>query len=299
VKAARFIFALALIVVFAGLASAQFNGCRAGFCNAAPAAATYTGPGDVVSGATAWYGLRAYNAAYATGSNKAINVRRASDNATSDINILSTGALDVATASTFCALTTCFLTKAYDQSGHSFDYSQATAGSQAQLIFNCLGTLPCVQFSGSQKMATGAVTNLTQPFTVSQVAERTGSFTSFGVIFGSSGTAQSEFNGSANSWSEYAGNRFSATASDSAWHAGQYVFNGASSSIKVDATTTSGNASTNSTSTQYCLSGNCGGAFLITANLGELGLWPSGISSGNQTSLCHNQFLYWATSVSC
>jgi hypothetical protein len=61
----------------------------------------YSGPGDVVSGATAWYGLRAYNAAYATGSNNAINVRRASDNSTQNIVILSTGNLDIATANTF------------------------------------------------------------------------------------------------------------------------------------------------------------------------------------------------------
>ena len=62
---------------------------------------SYTGPGDVVSGATAWYGLRAYNAAYATGSNKAINIRRASDNTTTNIVILSNGNLDIATANTF------------------------------------------------------------------------------------------------------------------------------------------------------------------------------------------------------
>jgi hypothetical protein len=65
------------------------------------ATSTYTGPGDIVSGATAWYGLRAYNAAYATGSNNAINVRRASDNSTENIVILATGALDIATANSF------------------------------------------------------------------------------------------------------------------------------------------------------------------------------------------------------
>ena len=64
-------------------------------------AASYTGPGDIVASATAWYGLRGYNGAYATGSNKSINVRRASDNTTQDINILSSGALDIATANTF------------------------------------------------------------------------------------------------------------------------------------------------------------------------------------------------------
>lgn len=66
-----------------------------------PAAVTYTGPGDIVASATAWYGLRAYNAAYATGSNKSINVRRASDNTTQDINILASGAVDIASANTF------------------------------------------------------------------------------------------------------------------------------------------------------------------------------------------------------
>lgn len=68
------------------------------------AAVTYQGPGDIVSGATAWYGLRAYNAAYATGSNNAINVRRASDNSTSNIVILANGKLDIATANTFAGV---------------------------------------------------------------------------------------------------------------------------------------------------------------------------------------------------
>jgi hypothetical protein len=69
-----------------------------------PAPVTYTGPGDLVSGATVWYGLRGYNAAYATGSNNAVNVRRVSDNATQDIVILSSGALDIASANTFAEL---------------------------------------------------------------------------------------------------------------------------------------------------------------------------------------------------
>lgn len=69
------------------------------------AAPTYQGPGDIVSGATAWYGLRAYSAAVAaTGTQKAVNVRRASDNATQDILILTSGALDIASANTFATV---------------------------------------------------------------------------------------------------------------------------------------------------------------------------------------------------
>lgn len=62
----------------------------------------YVGPGDIVASATAWYGLRAYSAAVAaTGTQKSVNIRRASDNTTQDIGILTTGALDVAGYNTF------------------------------------------------------------------------------------------------------------------------------------------------------------------------------------------------------
>lgn len=70
---------------------------------ATPAApAGYTGPGDVVSGATAWHScVRGYSAAYSTGSNNGCNLRRASDNAAQDIVILSNGNFDVASANSF------------------------------------------------------------------------------------------------------------------------------------------------------------------------------------------------------
>lgn len=73
----------------------------AGLPGAAGPPPGYNGPGDVVSGSNAWYGLRAYNAAYATGSNNAAQLRRASDNTTSNIVILSSGDFDTASAVTF------------------------------------------------------------------------------------------------------------------------------------------------------------------------------------------------------
>lgn len=54
----------------------------------------YTGPGDVVAGATAWYGLRAYSAAVAaTGTQKAVKIRRASDDHLCDVLIATSGLL--------------------------------------------------------------------------------------------------------------------------------------------------------------------------------------------------------------
>ena len=105
----------------------------------------YVGPGDIVSGATAWYGLRAYSAAVAaTGTQKAINIRRASDNTTKDILIRKSGNLDTPTAATFCASTTCYVTKWYDQSGGGHDMTQATAANQPELILSALNGLPAI-----------------------------------------------------------------------------------------------------------------------------------------------------------
>lgn len=67
----------------------------------ASAGGGYTGPGDVVSGAKAWWGPQAYNGSYATALGKMFNIRRASDSTTQDINSLSTGILNVASYNTF------------------------------------------------------------------------------------------------------------------------------------------------------------------------------------------------------
>lgn len=64
----------------------------------------YSGPGDAVSGWTGWYGLRAYNAAYAAAGGNAIIVRAvagANAGTTKTITFLANGNLDTATASTF------------------------------------------------------------------------------------------------------------------------------------------------------------------------------------------------------
>lgn len=80
--------ALSLVTTWA---SAQLATTGAG----GPSKAAYTGPGDVVSSAIVWYGLRAYNASYAAAKGKAFNLRRASDNATCDFDVATSGTLGV------------------------------------------------------------------------------------------------------------------------------------------------------------------------------------------------------------
>lgn len=97
----RFLSGLAVWLVSATLASAQMMGISGGPFTVS----SYSGPGDIVSGASFWYGLRGYNAAHANNSTKAINVRCGSGanvGATFDVTIIS-GQLDNATAFNTCA----------------------------------------------------------------------------------------------------------------------------------------------------------------------------------------------------
>lgn len=265
---------------------------------------SYTGPGDVVSGAKGWWGLRAYNAAYATGSNNAINIRRASDNSTSNIAILSNGNFDVATATTFCASTSCFVTESFDQTGNGVNLSQGTASVQPQLIFNCLGSLPCMKFAGGQSMGQGTVTALIQPISTSLVAIRTGITFSNDVYVGAHGGGGDlgirDGRTSSNTWQLYAGTGVNFTVSDNSAHAAQAVFNGASGAFNLDGTdNTSQNFGSNASQTVI---GIVGEDALAVANVKimEGGVWNNtGFTSSNRTSLCHNQFTYWGTVTSC
>lgn len=299
-------FALAFLVAATGSADAQI-GLPAGVAQLSPivgAAPAYVGPGDLVSGAKAWYGLRAYNAAYATGSNPAITIRRASDGATATVNILASGNLDTATAGAFCASTTCFVTEAFDQSGSGLHATQPTASAQPQLVVSCVGGRPCMMFSGGQLLTVNAPT-IAQPVTQSAVGIRTGAFTSLGNYYeennGNGAFLQMRYDTTANTIAVVStGGTVKATASDSAWHSLAGIANGSSSAMAVDGAATTGTIT--------------GGGFVggsaavgstpvngqgLTGDIAEYGIWGVAFSSAQRTSVCHSQYVYWGTSVSC
>jgi hypothetical protein len=120
-----------LVLLAVKQSAAQTNGWLLGLGVSSKTSTTsgsYTGPGDIASGASLWVGLRAYRASYATGSNPALIVRRAKDNTTQTINILSNGALDVASAASFA--------------GTDATCSGSTAGSSTTLtVTGCSGTI--------------------------------------------------------------------------------------------------------------------------------------------------------------
>jgi len=261
------------------------------------AAVAYSGPGDVVS-FTGWWGLRAYNAAYATGSNNAIKIRRASDSTTSNIVILASGALDVATATTFCASTTCFVAEAYDQTGGGAHMLQATAGNQPQLIFNCIGSLPCMSFNGSSQFLLATLATVAFPVSVSIVVDRTGAFTTQQAAFNfhtGAGTGQFFFLASANSLSLYNGSALTnATVADSAFHAANGVYNSTTSSLYVDnQSATNGATGAGAVGTVVSIGALTGGSSVLTGEITEAGLSNNvAWTSTNAGNLCHNQ-TYW------
>jgi len=150
---------------------APYRGHRIVAAAAAPPLDTFTTP-------TGAYSFRALRSAYA---GPAIRIRRASDNAETDIYFLGftsfTGApIDTAAALAHCAATPCFGTKWYDQSGAARDIVQATAANQPTLVFNCTPAgLPCFQTETNTDLVITAagVTPTTGIASLSGVAKRT------------------------------------------------------------------------------------------------------------------------------
>jgi hypothetical protein len=202
---------------------------------------SYTGPGDISSGAYAWYGLRGYSAAYASpGTNCAIDIKdQAGANPLTCIAILSNGNLDVATIAAWVtahSVTTIKVSKLYDQSGNSFHMAQATLSVMPVLTLNADGTLPLLTFSTSVLAAGGY--NIVAPYTTSFVNTYTGGGTGL-FYFEDNVGEQVRYNGNT---TLTLNNMLSSTIGSNSFNAVQGLFTGGSGSLDVN-----GSASTGST----------------------------------------------------
>jgi hypothetical protein len=286
---------IALLLALPSAAQAQFTSLQW-----KPAVApAYTGPGDIVSGASMWWGLRAYSSA--THGTKAVNLRNGG--VCADVNSdASTGAVPNAPTINGAACDNaghpCTVKTLYDQSGNGNDITQATTSQQPSFSISCLGSLPCMKFARSANTtlldATSTVVN--QGFTLVAAAERTGSTTSQSNFIGSSSLGGYYFMDSANSVAVYAGSFTSnVTANDNTWHALQsFVITTGSGNptITVDGVVSnptspgSGNltagAGLSSDTAKHC---DC--------SMTEGGVWPSDFSSGNKTSMNSNIHTFW------
>jgi hypothetical protein len=299
------VFALAL---FPALVTAQLAGGLMFPGPGTPAAtSSYQGPGDIVSGATAWGSCaRVYNAAAASTSTSLCDLVDSSAPTVVICTLRGTtsGFVDLAgayctgsvTPATKCAAATggtCNISKVYDQTGNGNHWTNATASTQPKLSFSAINSLPALVGTSAANTALNNVNTLTiaQPITFTAIAKRTANFTTLQWFQGSSATSVGlAATTSANTWEATAGSALTKAATDSAFHFGLGVINGngTSSIIAIDNAETAGAAGTTglSANTMRILRGNGGGSCDCT--LAEVGIWPSLVSSGNRTSMYNN-----------
>jgi hypothetical protein len=281
---------------------------------------TYQGPGDVVASATAWWGLRAYNAAAAAATANVGVFQRSSDSTTCTGKLNTLGNLDLTT--TYCSGTTnlvnfcgassgsCSVAQLYDQTvgnncnSASCDLVQATAAQQPQLIFNCLGSLPCMQGVGASSNAsllrTAASNNFTSAGnqTLYVLGNRTtADGQSSQIIRG--GTNDITLTATSTTW-EIAGasGNVTGTVTTNAWHTVIGVINGASSVFRVDTTETTGSVTGSTVAHSALLLSMPANA--STWDVTEGGFWDNVTWSSTQRgNVCHNVQIYWNGSASC
>ncbi len=292
-------FALAL---FPALASAQMSGGMMfpGPGTPASSGASYSGPGDIVSSATVFYSCaRVYNLADASTSTNLCDLVDSGSPTVVICTLRGTtaGTVDLAgtyctgsvTPATKCAAATgavCQISKAYNQvNPGTLDALQSNALIQPRLKFSALNSLPSMNFfDGNRFLETsGTVASMSEPITWSYVAKRvsnTGNFTAvldIGVA-GAGNEAEAGFNNTVNTWYLYDGNSIpTASATDSAFHSNQGVFNnaGGTSSFYIDgsATTASLGGAVTITSGHIWVGANVASAAIITGEVMEAGLW--------------------------
>jgi hypothetical protein len=261
--------------------------------------APYVGPGDVVAGAVSWWGVRAYSRA--TAGTRAINIRASGDNATTDINTLANGNLDVATVSAFLATHggSAFVTAVYDQAGSS-NLTQPTAANQPPLTLSIIGSLPGISFVNASvhQLSNNSVTAVTQPYTATAVAKRTGNTANYNGIF-TGGVSGLWFTGTTLGSIELESNTTVAVGGNTEgnFHAIVGIASTTNSFIYVDANSTGpGNAGTLSlpgSGTVMYMGSDGAGADILTGAVNEAGIWHSAFSAGQAASMISNQRGYW------
>lgn len=246
------------------------------------------GPGDVVSGASFWYGLRAYSRARI--GNNAIRLIRASDSVQQDFKTNSDGNLDIGGINTFIGTSTAKVVTWYDQTTNGRDVTQATDANRPDFILNS-DTFPTIFFDGASLKYLQSSATITQAQPFSQSAFELHQARTQGSLMVDSGLGVQigTFNPGANSVFTYGGTVLSATAADNAWHALQCVYNGASSDCNVDGTAHTGAAGADVYTAATIIIGQAGSGQLFIGHLCEVGMWPSTFSAANSTAMSSQQ----------
>src|ERR1700679_233751 len=230
-----------------------------GAIDALSAPAGFQGPGDIASGAIAFYSAgRAYNAAYAAAQSPLADIVDTTTGlATCTFNVGTNGFANltavvcptgapVVNVVTFCTVTHvgCSVTKAYDQSGNGNHAIQATLANMPGLTFSAQNGLPCLAGTGNAatRLVTSGTISQSAPYTFTAVGERTGSFTTEQILSSNGSLIGLAFSNAANLWRAQFNTGVTLTANDSVFHAAIAVVSATAPLFAIDSsanTTTS------------------------------------------------------------
>jgi hypothetical protein len=255
-----------------------------------PVAASYVGPGDVVSGALGWYSpARAYSAAFATTAGPVMVVVDSAGANDTTINILTTGFVDVTALNAFItARGTASVKTLYDQSGNGRDVTNATQAQRPTITTSALNGLPGLTGTAAANTSLTSTATLTQtsPYSWAAVAKRTASFTTLQAIIGSSGALNVSLGFFTSADTVYTDGSGSSkitlgSVTDSSFHAIQGVVNGASSYIAADGTESTASSGTSGFSTNTIrIMRFAGGSSMDGGVFMEAGMWPGALTAG-------------------
>lgn len=259
-------------------------------------AASYTGPGDVVAGATAFYGLRAYTAASI--GTAAVRLARP-DTTQADIATTTGGGLNL--SDPFFTGGPYTVVKLYDQVG-GFHLDNNSNNPAFVTTGNGL-TVPNIGFvaASSQFLNRNAsCPTVSQPYTMLGVANHATSAAQQSFFFfedsSNSSVAQMGWrNSAANQAFGFAQSVVTQTASDNNWHSLQGVFTASPNArFSVDNSATGTDMGTGNISGAVIGLGLAlGGTQLLDGFVAEFGLWPVAFTGTQLTNMYQNQRAYY------
>lgn len=278
------------------------------------AVASYSGPGDVVSTAAAFWGLRAYNGAYAAALSKLANICAPLDAMCADVSSDVNGNFNLSAVGTLACNNTvsiCTVKTLYDQSGAlacaagtACDVTQVTIANRPTLVVpgaanGCPSTAGyCMAFAlaSVQCLFTATSFTLAQPFSYHSVGIRTGNVTTLQNMLAFTSAAQLlGFSNAANTVRVAAGSAVTAAGNDSVWHNIDAVINNTSGALAVDGASTAGTVGASAPSAVVIEFGARSTACIqsLDGKMIEGGIWPVAFSGANLTALNSNAHTYW------
>jgi hypothetical protein len=311
---ARFLTALILLIGIVWLAQQPASRAQLGVlgcgqvgqrtllfqpCAVAGGGGGYVGPGNVVSGAKAWWGSSGYTS---TDTGNAMEVCEPTNTTCVNWAIGASGYVTPAlVGGADCTMVTCTIRTFYDRSGSNScggapcNVVETSATNRAIVAFNAIiSTIPCAFQPGNSgngySIATGF--NQSQPTTVLAVTERNSHFTTQGVYLQSNTLYPLLQSSSANTVTTYGGTLVTATASDSAFHSIQAVDRTPNSDFQVDSTQTLGAADPGGGSMSVGGGVNVlfdGGTSASQGYMCDLGIWGVAFSGANLTAMNSNR----------